>query len=469
MPTAVDMNDIQGLIVAGYGSLKAACFVLLEITDGHAAARWLGSVADDVTSGQTRPEVQAVNLALTPSGLEKLGLKHETLLMFSDEFVSGMTTPHRSRILGDTGDNAPERWRWGGPDRPVDVLLMLYEVDDAHLAVAYDARAQAFGAAGLTQIAKLDTAPLDANEPFGFNDGISQPVVEGLPRQGTPANTIKAGEIVLGYPNEYDLYTDRPRVASADDPGEILPADASGSGDRDLGRNGTYLVMRHLEQDVRGFWRHLDRETASADGASDPIARTRLGAKMVGRWPSGAPLVLAPNADDPSLGDANDFGYGNADPHGLGCPVGAHVRRANPRDSLDPDPGTERSIALNKRHRILRRGRKYGSQLTPEEALAGAGPTDEERGLYFVCLNANIARQFEFIQHTWVNNPKFDGLYDDVDPLIGPRGASGASHTVQAIPVRDRVTGLPAFVTTRGGAYFFLPGIRAIKYLASLA
>ena len=103
-----------------------------------------------------------------------------------------------------------------------------------------------------------------------------------------------------------------------------------------------------------------------------------------------------------------------------------------------------------------------------EEALAGIGAS-EERGLYFICLNANIARQFEFIQQTWVNNPKFDGLYDEVDPLIGPREPGGANHTVQAAPVRQRLHGLPRFVTVRGGAYFFLPGIRALRYLASLS
>ena len=469
MPTAVDIDDIQGLLVAGYGHLKAACFVLLEIRDRRAAGAWLGSVAGEVTSGKERPEARALNLALTPSGLEKLGLKGDYLLTFSDEFVSGMTTPHRSRILGDTDENAPEHWRWGGSaNPPIDVLLLLYAADEAQLETIYNARAAAFGQSGLRQIEKLQTALLDVKEPFGFNDGVSQPVIEGLPRTGTPSNTIKAGEMILGYPNEYELYTDRPRIPRADDPRGILPADTGGSGNHDLGRNGTYLVMRQLEQDVHGFWQHLDRATANGDGAGDPAARVKLAAKMVGRWPSGAPLVLAPNRDDPSLGTANDFGYGHADPYGFGCPVGAHIRRANPRDSLDPDPGSAGSIALNKRHRILRRGRAYGSQLTPEEALASSGSGEDEHGLYFICLNANIARQFEFIQHTWVNNPKFDGLYDDVDPLMGPRGDAGASHTTQGVPVRERVSGLPRFVTTRGGAYFFLPGIRAIRYLATL-
>ena len=466
--SVVDREDIQGLLIAGYGNLKAAAFVLLEIVDRPRAAHWLGSVADVITSCAVKPETEAINLAVTPSGLRKLGLQQETLDQFSNEFVGGMTTQHRSRILGDTGVDAPERWRWGGPNnRSVDMLLLLYAVDQARLTVLYGGMAEAFETAGLSEIEKLQTAPLDVTEPFGFNDGISQPVVEGLPRPGRPEDTLKTGEMILGYRNEYGLYTDRPRLPPAADPENLLPPDANGSTDRDLGRNGTYLVMRHLEQDVPGFWRHLDRATARPDGSSDPEVRHRLAAKMVGRWLSGAPLVLSPEHEDERLGKANDFGYGRHDPVGLSCPIGAHVRRANPRDSLDPDPGTERSIALNKRHRILRRGRKYGSTLTPEEAVAG-GADGEERGLYFICLNANIARQFEFVQHTWVNNPKFDGLYDEVDPIMGPRGEGSANYTMQATPVRERVSGLPQFVTVRGGGYFFLPGIRALRFLTGL-
>src|SRR4029450_7095790 len=115
--------------------------------------------------------------------------------------------------------------------------------------------------------------------------------------------------------------------------------------------------------------------------------RALLAAKMVGRWPSGAPLVLAPERDDPALADANDFGYHDSDPRGLACPIGAHVRRTNPRDTLDPDPGTERSIEVNRRHRLLRRGRSYGSAATGE------------RGLFFACLNGNLSRQFEVVRH----------------------------------------------------------------------
>ena len=170
-------------------------------------------------------------------------------------------------------------------------------------------------------------------------------------------------------------------------------------------RNGSYLVFRQLSQDVGGFWRFADGATRRADGSSDPDARLRLAAKMVGRWPSGAPLALAPDADDPSLAEANDFAYHANDPRGARCPVGSHIRRSNPRDSLDPNPGSEGSFEINRRHRILRRGREYGPALPLERALAE--PDSAERGLHFICLNANLARQFEFVHHTWLNNRKF--------------------------------------------------------------
>ena len=135
---------------------------------------------------------------------------------------------------------------------------------------------------------------------------------------------------------------------------------------------------------------------------------------------------------------------------GWGCPVGAHIRRANPRDALDPDTGPDQSIRSVNRHRLLRRGRAYHEPSDPSE-----------RGIHFICLSANIARQFEFVQHTWLNNPKFAGLYDDTDPLVAThQGDAGRIFTVQARPFRQRVTGLPPFVTVKGGAYFFLPGLR---------
>ena len=474
MTEALELDDIQGLVARGYGGLKAASFLLLEIEEGaEAAARtWLGGLADRVTPGSMRPEDRALHAALSASGLVKLGLPADTLHTFGPEFVGGMATEFRQRILGDTDASAPTNWYWGGPTTPaIDVILLLYATDQTALVAFIEEQTAGFAAGGVAEIARLDTATLTDREPFGFRDGISQPTIPGLGREDTPANTIKAGEFVLGYENEYGLYTDRPTVLASADPQGRLPQRPDSADQHDLGRNGSYLVIRQLSQDVRGFWRFVDEVTREPDGSSSPEARTKLAAKMVGRWPDGAPVTVSPERDDPALGDLNDFGYGQSDGAGLSCPVGAHVRRTHPRDSLDPDPGTERSIELDKRHRLLRRGRTYGSTIAPGDRLAdGSDAADSgERGIHFICLCANITRQFEFVQHTWVNNPKFDGLYDDVDPLVGRRGPGGATFTIPGAPVRERINGLPPFVTVRGGGYFFLPGLRALRYLAGLA
>lgn len=474
----LDLTDIQGIIVRGYGSLRGARFVVLGIRDAAAAKRWLGEL--DVRSGETRPTESdtCVNVAFTRAGLEKLGVYPDVLAMFAAEFREGMTgSEHRRRILGDLEESAPESWRWGGPGTAgVDVLLMLYASEDRIEAV-YQAHAARFAGAGLDLIAALPTIYLpDRKEHFGFRDGIAQPLIDGLEAAGRPENTVAAGEFLLGYPNAYGQYTDRPLLTRERDPRGLLPEPADGSGRRDLGRNGSYLVFRQLSQDVFKFWSALNDRTRAANGAQDPTARDRLAAKMVGRWPSGAPLVKSPDRDNPQLMDDDAFLFhGSGDPDGLKCPIGSHVRRSNPRDSLDPTPGSQESIDVGKRHRLIRRGRAYGPPVAPSMAsgdILAAGDDARERGLHFICFNTHIGRQFEFIQHTWINSPKFDGLYADDDPLMGDRGAGGkgdgGTFVVQAAPVRKRVVGLPRFVHVRGGAYFFMPGIRAVRFLAAL-
>jgi Dyp-type peroxidase family len=462
-------NDMQGLIARGYPDLRAASYVLLQIVDPPRARAWLGQMADQVTPASARPADSALNLAMTASGVQKAGLPNDALKQFSNAFTNGMITPHRRRALGDVGSSAPEQWQWGGPNTPaIDVLVVVFALDDVKLNALYAALAQSFENGGLALVSRLDSvADLDGREHFGFADGISQPTIDGLSsRVDTPPNTISPGEFILGYLNEYGQYTDRPLLDPSADPDHLLPLDAQGSGRADLACNGTYLVFRQLAQDVHGLWHYVDRATRQADGSGNPAARTWLASKMVGRWPSGAPLTLAPQADDPRLATANDFTYQYADEAGLSCPIGAHVRRAHPRDSLDPSPGTVNSVSLDKRHRLLRRGREYGPPV--EDALADAPPDDADRGLYFICVGANITRQFEFVQHTWLNNPKFDGLYDEADALVGNHATASGNFSIPADPVRVRYTNLPQFVTVRGGAYFFLPGIRALRYLSTL-
>jgi Dyp-type peroxidase family len=459
------LHDVQGLLARGYGSLPAALFLILGFDRIEPTRAWLRRVVSEITPSDRRPERRAVHIAFTASGLGKLGVQSAAMASFSNEFADGMTTKHRSRILGDTGASAPEAWNWGGPTTPeVDGVLLLYACDDHELAhLERDVAA----VEGMSVIARLETSDLQGREPFGFHDGISQPIIEGLSKRAAPETTLRFGEFVLGYPNEYGRYTDRPLLDHTADPARTLPREPA-TGRPDLGRNGSYLVFRQLDQDVFGFWRFLDAVSRAPDGTPQPDRRLKLAAKMVGRWPSGAPLTLAPEADDGSLKDANDFGYHQLDSVGQGCPIGAHIRRSNPRDSLDPDPGTAKSYAINRRHRILRRGREYGTPLTVDQALQNDhDPAGTERGLHFICLNANIARQFEFVSGTWLNDPKFAGLYDDADPLVGPSEPYGGTFTIPSDPVRERVTKVPRFVSVKGGAYFFMPGIEATRYLAS--
>jgi Dyp-type peroxidase family len=303
---------------------------------------------------------------------------------------------------------------------------------------------------------------------------------------------IKAGEILLGYPNEYGKLPPSP----IHDPDKGPPFD--------FGRNGSYLVFRQLQQNVPAFWHYIARATQrdNQTEAEHLKACVELASKMVGRWPRGSPLATNADAEpppgarpetDPQSQDFDRFVYDD-DPLGLKTPLGSHVRRSNPRDSLEPGPhGKERlsaadSLHVTRLHRVIRRGRPYGAPLvasmdphemlkrvaamTPEEILHP--PSDDTgRGLLFLCFNANIARQFEFIQQTWINNPKFVALYHDSDPLMGQRHPEELHEpadvfTVQAKPVRRRYTGLNSFVRVRGGGYFFMPGIAAVKYLAGL-
>jgi Dyp-type peroxidase family len=460
--SALELSDIQGLVARGYGNLRSAGFLLAGVEDPDTARAWVGSLADAVTPSSARPSDHSLHVAFTPTGLAKLGLTTSGPGGFSPEFLGGMTTPHRRRILGDLGGSAPETWAWGGPTTPgVDVLLMMYARDAQEMHALRADQSSRLQGGGLREIERLRTRDLDGREHFGFHDGISQPIIEGLSKTGPWSNTVRAGEFVLGYPNEYDLETSGPLVDTPSDRAGVLARHPTGYSD--FGRNGTYLVLRQLRQYVHRFWRYAHQASEQTD-RTDAVA---LAAKLVGRWPSGAPLVSSPDGDDERLKDENDFSFHGPDPYGTRCPVGAHIRRANPRDSLDPDPGSRESFAINKRHRLLRRGRSYGKRVDIASALSGDDGSEDERGLHFICVNTNLARQFEFVQHTWLNNPTFGGLYEDPDPIVG--ATTGARiFTIQHDPVRGRLLALPEFVSVRGGAYFFLPSIRALRYLAEL-
>ncbi len=473
-PPEIELADVQGIILRGYGTLPRSAFLLFEIGgDRDAARRWLATLLDEITASHGELGPRCTNVAFTYRGLQRLGLDAHALAGFSNEFGEGLTgNEHRSRILGDVAENRPSAWQWGGPERPVDGVLLLYARSEAALEAHVEKQRRRF-AEGLVEVARLDAHELHGRkEHFGFRDGIGQPCIRnanpsqqqpGLLEPGNPDNTIAAGELLLGYLNEYDQYPLGPKVDAALDPQGDLAATPGLEGVGDFGRNGSYLVFRQLRQDVRAFW-----EFVAKNSPDEPTERAWLAAKMVGRWPSGAPVALSPDRDAPELAERDDFSYAKSDPYGYHVPFGAHVRRANPRDwFLADDPA--KSVAVAKRHRIVRRGRPYGPPLAPTldpEAMLHAASSSAERGLHFLCFNSDIERQFEMIQHQWMNSPKFAHLPDDPDPIAGAHASGTGVLTLQDTPVRRRISPLPQFVTVCGGAYFFMPGLRALRYLS---
>ncbi|MFE8072694.1 Dyp-type peroxidase [Marinobacteraceae bacterium S3BR75-40.1] len=473
----VDFSDVQALVVRGFGALPHASFLLFRIVAPTKARAGLEQLGRDLTFAHRRPEEWALNLALSHAGLQTLKIREDILQGFSYAFRSGMDTTHKRRILGDEGSSAPEHWAWGGPKTAgVHGVFLLYARDQAVLDERLQILSDQLFPAGLAEVERLETHPLQqAREHFGFRDAIGQPYISEFdPLKRGVDQAVPLGEFLLGYRNGYGRYTQRPLLPLEADPRERLAPDPAGSGQKDLGLNGTYLVFRQLAQDVAAFWRYMEAHSGREGGGV--AGAVRLASRMVGRWPSGTPLVLAPREDDPEITEPDAFLYHDLDAPGYRCPLGAHIRRTNPRDALEPEPGTAKSLAFSHRHRILRRGRIYGKpfhdNFRPEDFLQHLESPDPtpERGLHFICLSANIQRQFEFVQHTWANNPTFNGLYNDPDPLVGPRMAHGKlrdQFTQQAEPVRCRYRGLPEFVRTRGGGYFFLPSRRALAYLTS--
>ena len=449
----LELNDIQGIIIRGYSKLPAAHFLLLSFTDGAPGRQWVSQISGSITPGDERPERSAMQIAFTFEGLKALGLSLAVLDSFPLEFEDGMTTPHKQFFLGDFAASAPEHWEWGGPHTPaVHVLLMLYARDAGLLDANVAAIRRDFDRLGIREVRQLETTILyERKEHFGFHDGISQPTIKGLKRSDNDENCIEAGEFVLGYKNEYGQYTPMPA--------------------HDLGMNGSYIAFRQMKQDVSLFWKFMASATRAIDGSLDENAMIKLASQMVGRWPDGTPLVLSPDKD----GGKPDavFDYRRSDPEGLKCPYAAHIRRSNPKDSLDTDRAT--SIAISKKHRILRRGRSYGPPLTAELKpldCLDAPESTVERGLHFMSIGADIGRQFEFLQNGWVYNQKFNGLYEERDPLIANHHnpldvRNTGSFRIPCDGLRTRITDLPEFVQVKGGGYFFIPGLRALSFLAN--
>lgn len=478
-PTAepLELGDMQGLIARSYGHLDYAAYLLCRIADPAAARAWLGPLAREVfTAERTKQNETAVNVAISWPGLQRLGLADDALASFSQPMQEGMVQQHRSRILGDSGPNDPSTWYWGGdPSSYIDLLLMVFAPTADALAADLAARREAFAGALTEATTPIESKLMNGHEHFGFADGLSQPFLIGWPRRTKSLNPpappttkfsdVQPGEILLGYQDNFNEPSEGPTVA-AGKAANSLPAASWAKGRRDLGRNGTYLVVRQLYQDVPGFQAAVTTASAAWTARGGSLTPDAVGSRIVGRWRSGAPIVLFPDSDPGEVG-SNDFGYTAADESGYAsCPVGAHIRRGNPRDSSEHFPAQGLKTTLN--HRILRRGRPYGLPIVDPPTQPGEEP-GAERGLVFVCLNSDIERQFEFVQHTWVNNPYFGGAYGEVDPLIGSQPDGGGVFTVPNEPVRRTVTGVPNFVDLRGGGYFFLPGVKALTYLSQMA
>jgi deferrochelatase/peroxidase EfeB len=404
-----------------------------------------------------------------------------------------MAQESRSRQLGDVKNNAPSEWLWGGNGREPHAVIIFFAEPDRLNSFVESTKSNIWSDAFEHDAKWLGTSNLNGTEPFGFVDGISQPEIDWEQQLTRPCtqlgytNLVALGEFLLGYRNEYGKITDRPLLEPDTETAGLLDAEDT-LGKKDLGRNGTYLVMRQLEQDVREFWKFLYEQ---ADG--NLAEAGQLGAKMVGRTQAGdslVPIQAEPiPGTDPRTVKQNQFTYGS-DPAGARCPFGAHIRRANPRNSDFPRRGLS---ALKKLiimlgfgprgfyddltssvrfHRILRRGREYGSELLPQQALQPSPPNELPRGLNFICLNANISRQFEFLQNAWIASTKFAGLTQESDPLLGnrepiPGCPATANFTMPGEgTLSRRVSGLRQFVTVNGGAYFFLPSLRALRYVA---
>jgi Dyp-type peroxidase family len=439
--TGLELDDIQRGVLHHRPSPYVGTYLLLRIDDRQAGRKLVQRLCPVIESAQAPADPAqdaSIAVAFTYQGLKALGVPQDSLASFAPEFQQGMAA--RAAELGDTGDSSPGRWEkpLGSPE--VHVALSVLAQDAGQLDILRDrARRAHEELAGVEVIWRQDCYQLPTGRTsFGFKDGIGQPAVEGsgLPGANPHEQPVKAGEFILGYPDET---------------GSVGPMPAPEA----LGRNGTYLVFRKLHTRVAAYRQYLRAKAASRE------EEALLGAKMVGRWQSGAPLALSPEQDDPGLGADpgrnNRFGYAD-DLRGFKCPAGAHARRANPRDALDHE------MSVNVRlHRMLRRGTSYGPMLS-DGVLEDDGV---DRGIIFIFVGAYPKRQFEFVKTQWLNDGIFIGAPAEKDPLAGASDGTG-TFTIPQRPIRRRLQSLPPFVITRGGEYCFAPGLRALRWLAEL-
>jgi deferrochelatase/peroxidase EfeB len=499
-PSTLEAPEVPNLVFGGLSPLAYGQALILNLNQEH-AKEWLRRIERRVSYGDRLPSPRkgALVVAFSATGLQKLGLKERDLATFPIAFQDGMSAEWRARALGDIDENYPGSWVWGGPhDETPDAVMLVYADGERSLARRIKVLTAQLQRAHHRVLQSVVFTPVERQnltsqpqfrepkhrtnddlekEHFGFADGISQPIIRGTRRWTSfrdRVHVVEPGEFVLGYPDNRQQIPPSPSVLAADDPDNLLPplgadpfrgrpdfSQPQPTGEHDFGRNGTFLVVRQLEQDVDGFAEFLDEKATGLQ--TDPRVpanpgerREWIAAKLVGRWRDGTSLVRYPHAPGTKDGryarPDNDFLFGEYDASGLRCPFGSHIRRANPRDSFDP--GSAEQLAISNRHRILRVGRKYGSPNGPVKP-----------GLFFMCLNADIERQFEFVQQTWTVSPSFHGLDSEVD-CFSSRGSTDRI-TIPTSGGPLCLKRLSDFVTVRGGAYFFLPGRRTLRYLAA--
>jgi Dyp-type peroxidase family len=451
----LDWPQIQAFVLRGY-ALTAVRYFVLQVTDAAAARAFLGQLVDGAapTSLQLttaavwaagEPQLgYALNVGITWTGLLALGAGALPDLSFRSfpAFVAGSAA--RASVVGDTGPSAPEHWVGGLGSGNNHLLLSLFAPDRASLETLSGRLRQLFEGA-LRELFVVTGGALPGGRiHFGYRDGISQPTIEGGPGYNIPdAQPVSpAWNFVLLDDPDAGYYVPTPQP---------------------LGLNGSFGVFRILRQDVAEFERFLARHRS----AIDPEL---LAAKMCGRWRNGVPLALSPTTDTPDppllLSGFNDFDYvpspgnpaGFDDRQGVRTPLGAHIRRANPRGETVQGGGGHD-------HRLVRRGLPYGPVYDP------ARPDGEERGLLGFFINASIERQFEFVMQAWVNDGGFAaGLpSDETDPLAGDQHASTDFTLPQASPASPlKLSGLSRFVTTRGSAYYFLPSVSGLRFLSGI-
>jgi Dyp-type peroxidase family len=474
----LDLDDIQGDALLGMPK-NAEQFLFFKIVDPgrfkaqlrqHVVGLLTNSrrvlernrlVADRRWRGEpARESWLGANLGFTKDGITRLlGPRRPAL---EPAFERGAGDP---QTLARLNDPPPARWVAGFRSDRIDGVFLIAGPNRA-FAAYYDneLRTRLGGAIKVvhSEMGTVRPGPYRGYEHFGFRDGISQPGIRGLdpvsrpsasPDQGLPGQDLLwPGEFVLGYPEQ--------DARDPEKPGPVAPLPAPWA------KNGSYMVFRRLEQRVPEFHAFV-----AAEAARLAISPELLAARMLGRWKSGAPLELAPLEDKPWLGgDAmrnNDFGYAG-DPFQRACPYAAHIRKANPRDDV---PG-ERAEML--RHRIIRQSISFGPEVMPGETR-----TAHSRGLLFVCYQASIERQFEYIQGPHANNPDFVSgkarpdsgvpVVPGFDPIIGQAPGSGPRAMDEPAPNwpagnrHSRLDMPQQFVVLTGAAYFFMPSLSALR------